>query len=186
MAAGQVVGEQRAAPRVCGWNPCCGVFSMVTIASSRTTPLCSSIFHLVLMIFQTNSARALASLALRPAASTGGWSRGRTPPTTTPTGSSMSLETMAGATDAESSTSRATFLDNDGEWITGSSCHAAAADANNSISSTSNSSSSKLHLERLSLQQLRQQAQQRGQTSTGSKKQLVERLFCQEPPGKGG
>lgn len=172
---------------------------MVAIVTLRAIPPGSSSLRLlvpvvvVFMLFQTSSVRAAAStllagnipkhaLALRPPATISSWSsRGRIAATTTPaTGSpSKSLAVMAGAIDAEPcTTSRPIFLDNNrNEWVRWDTDHDDSSAAGN------NSSSSKLHLEKLSLQQLRQQAQQQGQTSTGSKKQLVERLLCQEPPG---
>lgn len=172
---------------------------MVAIVRSRATPTSSSsssiLFFLLMafMSFRTKEGALLAAiagnplkhaLALRPpAASCCSWgSRGRIASTTTPTdGRSKSHEVMAGATEAESSTtSRAIFLDNHGGWV---SCDTAG----DACSSTGNNSSSKLHLENLSLQQLRKQAQQQGQTSAGPKKELVGRLLRQEPPGnKGG
>lgn len=84
---------------------------------------------------------------------------------------------MATATDAASGTitSRAIFLENHNEWV---SCDTDDADQT--------SLTSKLHLEKLSLPQLREQARQLGQASTGSKKDLLERLFSHEPPGEYG
>lgn len=84
--------------------------------------------------------------------------------------SSALQEPMAGAIDASSS-SRAIFLDNDGDWIKAS-----------TTSTTSTSANIEL-LEALSVSELRQQAQLAGQKSTGSKKELVQRLLNQEPPG---
>eukprot|EP00752_Nemacystus_decipiens_P009130 g8154.t1 len=78
---------------------------------------------------------------------------------------------MGGATESTSS-SRAMFLDNDGEWIKTSS-------TGTSISGTSHEIEL---LESLTVPELRQQAQQAGQKSTGSKKELVQRLLNQEPP----
>ncbi|CAM9091466.1 unnamed protein product [Scytosiphon promiscuus] len=71
---------------------------------------------------------------------------------------------------------KATFLENDGQWI---SCETALMPSQQEANL---SKSSKLHLEKLSVTQLRQEAQQRGQQSTGSKKELMERLVSQEAP----
>lgn len=73
-----------------------------------------------------------------------------------------------------SSSSRATFLENDGEWVGAS-----------STSGTSGLSIDIGSLEALSVPELRQQAQQAGQRSTGPKKELIKRLLNQEPSGEG-
>lgn len=86
--------------------------------------------------------------------------------------SSAGQEPMGGATEASSS-SRAIFLDNDGEWIDTSSIGTAG--------STSNDIEL---LDAMSVPELRQEAQLAGQKSTGSKKELVQRLLNQEPPSE--
>jgi len=82
--------------------------------------------------------------------------------------SSASTDTLAGAGD-DCGTTKAIFLKKNGEWV---------PFANSSIGKKSREA-----LEGLSLQELRQEAQQRGQKTTGPKKVLVERIFSQEPPG---
>eukprot|EP00903_Cladosiphon_okamuranus_P013530 g12602.t1 len=88
------------------------------------------------------------------------------------TSSGVLQQPMVGATDDASTSNRAIFLKNDGEWI-----------CTSSSSASSSSASSKVEvLEALSVRELRQQARQVGQKSTGSKKELVQRLINQEPP----
>lgn len=82
-------------------------------------------------------------------------------------------DVMAGARD-DSGAAKAVFLENSGEWVPMSNTEKGGIKRSREV------------LDGLSLQELRQEAQQRGQKTTGSKKVLVERLFSQEPPGKKG
>lgn len=90
-------------------------------------------------------------------------------------GSSLVRQETAEAS-AGLSGNKAVFLENDGAWVSWKKV------ADQQQANFPNST--ELHLEKLSVTQLRQEAQQRGQKSTGSKKELIERLLSQEAPGK--
>lgn len=84
----------------------------------------------------------------------------------------IATDEMTGATDEAC---KAIFLEHDGKWV---SCDLALGITEQQRDLT------KLQLEGLTVPQLRHKARRRGQTATGSKKDLIQRLFSQEAPGE--
>ncbi|CAM9187761.1 unnamed protein product [Ectocarpus sp. 12 AP-2014] len=82
----------------------------------------------------------------------------------------IATDEMTGATDGAC---KAIFLEHDGKWV---SCDKTLGITEQQQNLT------KLQLEGLTVSQLRHEARQRGQTVTGSKKDLIQRLFSQEAP----
>lgn len=72
--------------------------------------------------------------------------------------------------------SNALFLGNDGRWID----YQETFTVNNEVKDRDDSN----YLQELTVTQLRQQARERGQKSTGSREALVERLVSRQSPGK--
>ena len=75
--------------------------------------------------------------------------------------------------------SNAVFLENDGRWIDYQEIFASNT-RSNEIKAQDDSN----FLRELTVTQLRQEARQRGQTSTGSREALIERMVSKQPPGK--
>ena len=159
------------AARVRARDQCCGVAASMSPFQSRTTSPGAALLSILLLRMIRTSAFQLRPSSLKGAAPAPLVRLRGTLSTAIDSG--VVQDVMAGARD-DSGAAKAVFLENSGEWVPMSNTEKGGIKRSREV------------LDGLSLQELRQEAQQRGQKTTGSKKVLVERLFSQEPPGKKG